>query len=48
MPRPPAPPAQDYVEIQNLYAFYNLSSDAGDPRPMPAASPMTACLTSTT
>ena len=22
--------AQDYVEIQNLYAFYNLASDAGD------------------
>jgi hypothetical protein len=30
MPRPVAPPAQDYMEIQNLYAFYNLSSDAGD------------------
>ena len=22
--------AQDYVEIQNLYAYYNLCSDAGD------------------
>jgi hypothetical protein len=22
--------AEDYAEIQNLYAFYNLSSDAGD------------------
>ncbi len=21
---------QDYVEIQNLYGFYNLASDAGD------------------
>lgn len=30
MPRPPAPAAQDYVEIQNLYAYYNLVSDAGD------------------
>ena len=30
MSRPIAPPAQDYVEIQNLYAFYNLASDAGD------------------
>jgi hypothetical protein len=24
-------PAQDYVEISNLYAYYNLCSDAGDP-----------------
>ena len=23
--------AQDYVDIQNLYAHYNLMSDAGDP-----------------
>lgn len=23
-------PAQDYVEIQNLYSYYNLASDAGD------------------
>ena len=23
-------PAEDYVEIQNLYAYYNLCSDAGD------------------
>lgn len=23
-------PAQDYCEIQNLYAYYNLASDAGD------------------
>lgn len=30
MPRPTAPAAQDYVEIQNLYAYYNLVSDAGD------------------
>jgi SnoaL-like protein len=30
MPRPTAPPPQDYVEIQNLYGYYNLSSDAGD------------------
>lgn len=30
MPRLPAPAAQDYVEIQNLYAYYNLVSDAGD------------------
>ncbi|MCC7417496.1 MAG: nuclear transport factor 2 family protein [Acidobacteria bacterium] len=26
----PQVPAQDYVEIQNLYALYNLCSDAGD------------------
>jgi hypothetical protein len=24
-------PAQDYVDISNLYAYYNLCSDAGDP-----------------
>ncbi len=24
-------PAQDYTEISNLYAYYNLCSDAGDP-----------------
>jgi len=30
MRRPPSPPAQDYVEIQNLYAYYNLTSDSGD------------------
>jgi hypothetical protein len=30
MRRPAAPAAQDYAEIQNLYAYYNLTSDAGD------------------
>ena len=30
MGRPTAPAAQDYLEIQNLYALYNLTSDAGD------------------
>jgi hypothetical protein len=30
MSRPATPPAQDYAEIHNLYAYYNLTSDAGD------------------
>ena len=30
MRRPSAPAPEDYVEIQNLYACYNLASDAGD------------------
>lgn len=30
MRRPTAPSAQDCVEIQNLYAYYNLTSDSGD------------------
>ena len=30
MRRPRAPSAQDYVEIQNLYAYYNQTSDEGD------------------
>ena len=30
MSRPAAVSAQDYTEIQGLYAYYNLSSDAGD------------------
>jgi SnoaL-like domain len=30
MRRPKAPSPQTYVEIQNLYALYNHSSDAGD------------------
>jgi hypothetical protein len=28
--RPPTPDAQDCAEIHNLYAYYNLTSDAGD------------------
>jgi hypothetical protein len=30
MPSASGLPADDYVEIQNLYAYYNLCSDAGD------------------
>ena len=30
MSRPSAPPPDDYAEIQNLYAYYNLTSDDGD------------------
>ena len=30
MARPQRIDAQDYTDIQNLYAYYNLCSDAGD------------------
>ena len=30
MAKPGRIAAQDYVDIQNLYAYYNLCSDAGD------------------
>ena len=35
--------AQAYVEIQNLYASYNICSDAGDAEGFAAALPRTAC-----